>query len=128
MESKIKKERGFTLLELLVVIAIIGILVSLGIVSYSGAQKKARDAQRRADLKAVQDGLEQYYADNTAYPAGDCNPGTDYLPGGLPQDPRWGSYNYNECLTDLYEICADLEGEGTDNDGSEDDFCVQNLQ
>ena len=62
--------QGFTLMELLIVIAIIGILISISVASYGSAQKKARDARRHADLKAVQNAWEQYYADNNAsYPA-----------------------------------------------------------
>lgn len=38
-------KRGFTLIELLVVIAIIGILASIVLVSFPGAQKKARDSR-----------------------------------------------------------------------------------
>ena len=127
-----KRQRGFTLLELLIVIAIIGVLTALATVSYSNAQKKARDAQRKSDLKAIQNAMEQYYADEAEYPesTADCNPGADYLPNGLPEDPRgssWG-YNYITCVSDSYKVCADLEGEGTINDGTENDFCVQSLQ
>lgn len=59
-----KRKLGFTLLELLVVIGIIGVLVSLGISSYSTAQKKARDSKRKSDLRAIQSCMEQYYNDN----------------------------------------------------------------
>ena len=38
-------KRGFTLIELLVVIAIIGILASIVLVSFPGAQRKARDSR-----------------------------------------------------------------------------------
>lgn len=58
---------GFTLLELLVVIGIIGILVGLGAVSYSTAQKKARDAKRKSDLQTLQNCLEQYYSYNNNF-------------------------------------------------------------
>ncbi len=62
-------KKAFTLLELLVVIGIIAILVTLGIASYSTAQKKARDAKRSADLKSFQSAMEQCYAVNSfAYP------------------------------------------------------------
>ena len=50
--------QGFTMIELLVVISIIGILASIGLVSFSGAQKQARDSQRKSDLKQYQSALE----------------------------------------------------------------------
>ena len=52
--------KGFTLIEMLVVISIIGVLASLVLVSYSGAQKQARDTQRKSDLKQYQNVLENY--------------------------------------------------------------------
>ena len=63
-------KKSFTLLEMLVVIGIISVLVSMGIASYSTAQKKARDAKRKADLSAMQKVLEQCYSVNDySYPA-----------------------------------------------------------
>ncbi len=126
-----KKYSAFTLLELLIVIAIIGILASLAAVSYSSAQRRARDSQRQADLKAIQNAVEQYYADhNGNYPAS-CvaiDIETDYLPGGLPTDPKTGgSYILGTCDDIQYEYCADLESD-SDFDGTNEDFCVINLQ
>ena len=57
-------KKGFTLIELLVVISIIGILASLTLVSYSGAQKQTRDTQRRSDLAQYRNGLENFAANN----------------------------------------------------------------
>jgi len=60
---------GFTLIELLVVISIIGILASLALVSYGGAQKQSRDAVRRSDLEQYRNALEGYAgANNGKYP------------------------------------------------------------
>lgn len=68
-----KMSKGFTLIELLVVISIIAILVSLSLVSFSGAQKQARDTQRRSDLNQFRIALENYAASNgTLYPSGGC--------------------------------------------------------
>lgn len=65
MKNNLRK--GFTLLEMLVVISIIGVLLGVGSVAYSTTQKKARDAKRKSDLKAIQNCLEQYYSLNNVY-------------------------------------------------------------
>ncbi len=132
-----KKNAGFTLFELLVVISIIAVLMAVISTSYSAAQKRARDARRRQDIKAVQKALEQYRAVHDRYPVG-CNPGNTYLPGGLPRDPK-PSRNYSwKCTSDSYCICAQLEASngnarstGTNNGcnyGRGKYFCLSNLQ
>ena len=67
MIKKIKKT-GFTLVELLVVIAIIGILTIVSLSSFTSANIKARDAQRKADLDALSKALMMYYNDNGSFP------------------------------------------------------------
>jgi len=61
--------RGFTLIELLVVIVIIGILASFLMVNFIGIRARARDSQRKSDLKQIQSALELYRSDSGAYPA-----------------------------------------------------------
>lgn len=63
-----KNNRGFTIVELLIVIVVIGILAALVIVTYNGIQQKARDTERKTDVKAVQGQLEAYWANNAKYP------------------------------------------------------------
>ncbi len=104
--QKIKKflsaKPGFTLIELLVVISIIGILASLTFVSYSGAQKQARDTERRSDLAQYRNGLANYATANngmftsrrarqsvTSYPCDKLNP--NFI-SACPGDP--GNYTY----------------------------------
>lgn len=64
----LNKRSGFSLVELLVVITIIGLLLGFATISYANFQQKGRDAKRKADLRATQQALEQFYADNGAYP------------------------------------------------------------
>jgi len=114
-------QRGFTLLEILVVISIIGILLGLGSVAFSTAQKKGRDARRRSDMKAVQSALEQYYSVNSTYAA--------------PIGATCGSSLAGSCTTaaSSYCACAVLEDTTGGNYGAgcaagTTHFCVKNLQ
>ena len=45
------KNKGFTLFELLVSISIIALLTALATISFSSAQKKARDSKRIQDME-----------------------------------------------------------------------------
>ena len=74
--SAYKKTSGFTLIELLIVILVIGSLsgILLGVVNSSGVRQKARDSQRKSDLRKTQTALELYFADFRAYPI--SNPGS----------------------------------------------------
>lgn len=125
---KIKK--GFTLLEMLVVIGIIAILVGLGTTSYSTAQKKARDAKRKSDLKAIQNALEQYYSIcGYQYPTPNggkfttiyCPNPTQGILTNVPSDPKTTTpYPCNSCTQSNYQVCAVTETEPTP--------CVSNQQ
>jgi prepilin-type N-terminal cleavage/methylation domain-containing protein len=62
-------QSGFSLIELLVIIAVIGILASIAIYSLSGAQRKARDSERKHNLTLFRTGLSGYYdGNNFVYP------------------------------------------------------------
>ncbi|MBP7832370.1 MAG: type II secretion system protein [Candidatus Levybacteria bacterium] len=70
--------KGFTLVELLIVIAVIGILATVLIVALNPVKQlqKGRDVQRKTGLKAMQNAIEAYYADNGSYPPNDCFSGS----------------------------------------------------
>ncbi len=64
---KLKKRSGFTLIELLVVVAILGILASVGILSYSGYVQGAKRKSVENLLMQMSLGQTEYYADNNVY-------------------------------------------------------------
>ncbi len=66
--SKILKKNGFTLIELLIVISIIGVLAALLMANFVGIRQRARDAQRKSDVRQIQAALELYRADVGTYP------------------------------------------------------------
>ena len=120
---KEKFTKGFTLIELLVVISIIGILATIAIVSYTGAQKQARDIERKSDLKQYQTALEGYANKNNGlYVAGSGDPANmcTALTGSsnCPKDPKAGTsgygYNYQSDSSGVqYVLWAKLENIST---------------
>jgi prepilin-type N-terminal cleavage/methylation domain-containing protein len=60
---------GFTIVELLIVIVVIGILAGLVFVQFNNVQGRARDSERKADIRLIESKLAEYRADNSSYPA-----------------------------------------------------------
>src|SRR5258708_8364534 len=104
--------KGFSLLELLIAVSVVAIISAIGFASYSQAQLIARDARRKADLRALKTGLELYRQNSASklYPASTATVGitrpfttgaftssgadpwitgltTAYI-SGVPKDPR----------------------------------------
>lgn len=150
----VRQRRGFTLIELLVSVAIIAVLSAVGLSIFTNAQRRARDARRRADLNAVRDAAEQLFLNCGKYPddttefvnatTGCTDSGVvQYLQTGqdtasFPSDPRGGStdpYEVVSASTTAYKVCADQEIDPTgvvDGDWAagtnENDFCVNQRQ
>lgn len=107
--------RAFTLIELLMVISIISILTLLATYSYNNAQAKARDSERKQELKNIKGVLQLYFEDKDTYPNSLnslSTPPNPYLTE-IPQDPKGGSYIYvfptGSCPPTCYSLTACLE-------------------
>lgn len=80
------RKQGFTLIELLIVIAIIGGLAAIGLITYPGTQRTARDTERKSDIKQYQTLLEIFAnRSNGLYPhfSPSASTGSDVC-GGSP--------------------------------------------
>lgn len=131
------KVLGFTLIELLVVISIIGILATLLVANYTSTRQRARDAQRKSDLRNIQTALRMYYNDWNKYPSASSNKiagcgitGSSVCEWGsafstasatymniLPQDPQGSSRSYYyvyDSSTGEYTLSACLENKADD--------------
>lgn len=130
-------QKGFTLIELLVVISIIGILSALLMSNFTSIRERARDTQRKSDLKQIQKALEMYKNSQTVlqYPqTNDWDTMRDALVNGnymkkIPDDPVNTSplvYTYIspvETDTLRYTLKACLEN-ASDKDGVDDVTCT----
>lgn len=62
---------GFSLIELVVVVLIMTVLAGVVVPRVMERQMLARDARRLADIKGLQEAIEQYFLDTGQFPAAD---------------------------------------------------------
>lgn len=111
-------QRGFTLIELLIVIAIVGVLATLVMANFLSVRSRARDVQRKADLRQLQSAIEFYRSDRGTYPTSPlpaCGSalsfgGTTYMQK-IPCDPmNTGQYTYRYTTTGTtYNLISCIE-------------------
>lgn len=65
--SRVRDQRGFTLIELMVVVLVIGVLVSIGLPTFLGARTRAWDAAAHSDIRNAFAAEKAYYSDNVTY-------------------------------------------------------------
>ena len=87
---------GFTLVELMIVISIIALLATIGIVSYSGVQKRARDSKRIDDIAHIGRGLQLWAGSDQSLAS---------LGGGTSgQGYGWFEYDYSGTPVSIKQV------------------------
>lgn len=88
MKAVMKKPSpGFTIIEILIIVVVIGVLSTIGIMSFIRVQADSRDSQRLAKTTTISEALEKYYEEHGRYPtcatmtATDSNAVVDVLKG-----------------------------------------------
>lgn len=111
---------GFTMIELLVVTTIIIVITSIGLVSYTSANRSARNGKRKADMEMVRQALVLYRTDNGSYPSTSTftdmlTTVSDYTSANSVTDPKnEGSYVYSYTSDGVvFTLTANLEPDGT---------------
>lgn len=144
MFRRTDKLKGFTLIELLVVIAIIAILAVVIILNLTQARKKARDAQRKDDMRNIVLALENYYDDHNQYVStadawvqeGSNNTNTnvflkkgplkDFLKSDVKDPNNNSSYYYKyQGTANTFRVCAQ-NMEISSNANLNNSYCVSN--
>lgn len=88
---RVRRRRGFTLIEVLLVLVILVVIVSLGVTSYSNAQKRAYINAAKSQIGLLEEQLDMYQLDVRNYPT--TEQGLAALispPADLPNPDRWG--------------------------------------
>jgi general secretion pathway protein G len=124
------KVRGFTLLELLVVLVILGLLVGYVAPRFFGQVGKSEVKVATAQIRALEDALDQYRLDVGRYPTteqglaalntqptGEARWQGPYLKKAVPNDPWGNPYQYRSPgehgELDLYSLGKDGQPGGT---------------
>lgn len=125
------RHAGFTLLELLVVLVIIGLLVGYVGPRYFSQIGKSEVKAARAQIRALEDSLDQYRLDVGHYPSNEQGLGAlsvspagetrwqgPYLKKAVPKDPWGNPYQYRypgeHGEVDLFSFGKDGQPGGAD--------------
>src|SRR5262245_17471235 len=124
--SKIRRQKGFTLLELVMVMTIIVILAAMGVIAYQRLQLKARETILKSSLKEMRKMIDQYQADKEHLPGAlDDLVSSGYL-HDIPIDPVTGEKDWatemgedtvardgGQGMVDVHSNASGVDSEGT---------------
>ena len=67
--SKLRDQRGFTLIEIMVVVVILGVLAAIIVPKFLGRPDEAKVTKAKVDIKSLEEALGLFKLDNGFYPS-----------------------------------------------------------
>lgn len=101
MLTRLKKDnKGFSIIELVIILLFIGVLVGIVGYTYSGIKASSRNDKREAQLRILQEYVENFYSHNMYYPTLAEMNNPNWLAANMKgftssmiQDPSWTATN-----------------------------------
>ncbi len=114
-------QKGFSIVELLIMVAVIGILITIGVVSYGGVTKQTNSAAAATELTMIADKVTALHASTRMYP--------DNLSQTGIAAQTLSKYNYaathtNFCLATIPERTSGTARYTDNQGGSKEGSCV----
>lgn len=81
MKTKLKNQKGFTIIEVLIVLAIAGLILLIVFLAVPALQRNSRNTQRRNDVSAILGAVQEYANNNNGTLPTGWNTGTSALTG-----------------------------------------------
>ena len=124
-KSKIKNQKGFSLLELMIAMFIMIILLSIAVPTYERSVRQAREVVLRENLFQIRRSIDQYAADKGKFPSSVDDLVTDKYLREKPIDPITDKTEWQEIQgedpnsPDSAQGLKDVKSmaEGQDSDG-----------
>ena len=147
MQSRIRNNRGFTLIEIMVVIVILALLAALVGPKIIGRSDDAKIADAKVQIRNIETALKLYKLDNSVFPATEqglqalvAKPTVGTIPKNykaegylenkqLPKDPWGNDYIYlSPGEHGDYDLCSYGADSAKDGEGKAADICNWNMQ
>ena len=120
IDSKTEKGKGLAISAIVVscFVFIFQILFVLTLLQFNNVQDRARDSERKADIRLIESKLAEYRADNASYPS-ELSDMSDIPVDALKGPKRGEVYNYSAMPSGCTTVAVDCSGYGLSTNNME---------